>query len=328
MERNQSIDCFKFAAAVLIVAIHTGLFSDVDQRLNFFVVNYLCRMAIPFFAVVTGYFLTKKLEFDNKLERNSTNVGFYWKYTKKTAILYVTWSIIYLIVSIPLWIKTGWMSPMAFVDFAIGTLTKGSHYHLWYLLYLIYSLPLFWIVLRTIRQKYLLPIAFLLWMAEIVLYAYRFFLPPAAERLLCVFDKNSTIGVILPLLILGSVIARGKSRSKKFMVVGFIVSAIALLAEAIFLKECGVNAYSYLFFTFPTAYFAFNVILSIDIRLKINSKYTAMMSTIVYCVHPIFVEAFADAVDSSVIRFLITLALSIAVAVLYVSVKNKIKRRT
>lgn len=285
-------------------------------------------MAIPFFAVVTGYFLTKKLEFGNKLERNSTNVGFYWKYTKKTAILYVTWSIIYLIVSIPLWIKTGWMSPMAFVDYAIGALTKGSHYHLWYLLYLIYSLPLFWIVLRAIRQKYLLLTASVLWVVETVLYVYRSFLPPAADRFLSLFNEISTIGVILPLLILGAVIARGKSRSKKFMIIGLIASASALLAEVLILKNCGVTSFSYLIFTFPTAYFAFNVILSIDIRLKINSKYPAMMSTIVYCVHPIFVEAFADAVDSSVIRFLITLALSIAVAVVYVSVKNIIKRRT
>lgn len=217
---------------------------------------------------------------------------------------------------------------MAFVDYAIGALTKGSHYHLWYLLYLIYSLPLFWIVLRTIKQKYLLLTASVLWAVEIVLYAYRFFLPPAVDRLLFLFDENSTIGVILPLLILGSVIARGKSRSKKFMIISLIVSASALLAEVLILKKLGVTSFSYLIFTFPTAYFAFNLILSANISLKINSKYPAMMSTVVYCVHPIFVEAFADAVKSSVMRFFITLLLSIATALVCVSAENMIKRRT
>lgn len=102
MNRNNSIDCFKFIAAIMIVAIHTGLFFDVDQRLSFFVVHFLCRMAVPFFAVATGYFLTKKLEFGDKLERNSTNTQFYWKYTKKTVIRYAVWSIVYLILSVPL----------------------------------------------------------------------------------------------------------------------------------------------------------------------------------------------------------------------------------
>ena len=55
--------------------------------------------------------------------------------------------------SIPFWIQTSWLSPMAFVDYAFATVTGGSHYHLWYLLYLLYSLPLAYILLRLVPAK-------------------------------------------------------------------------------------------------------------------------------------------------------------------------------
>lgn len=36
---------------------------------------------------------------------------------------------IYLFISIPEWIETGWFSAWAFVDWGIALLIKGSYYH-------------------------------------------------------------------------------------------------------------------------------------------------------------------------------------------------------
>ena len=42
-----------------------------------------------------------------------------WKMIK----LYALWTLLYLLYSIPTWIKTGWMSFGAFKDYALATVT-------------------------------------------------------------------------------------------------------------------------------------------------------------------------------------------------------------
>ena len=55
--RTNSIDLFKFVAALLVVAIHTEPFRDINDTVNFVFSQILCRSAVPFFAICTGYFL-------------------------------------------------------------------------------------------------------------------------------------------------------------------------------------------------------------------------------------------------------------------------------
>ena len=52
--RNYTVDLFKFFAALLIIGIHTGPFSDISENVYFFVVNVFCRLAVPFFAICSG----------------------------------------------------------------------------------------------------------------------------------------------------------------------------------------------------------------------------------------------------------------------------------
>ena len=59
--RNYTVDLFKFISSILIIGIHTNLFVDINDTLNFAVVDIICRLAVPFFAVCSGYFLSKSL---------------------------------------------------------------------------------------------------------------------------------------------------------------------------------------------------------------------------------------------------------------------------
>ncbi|MBR2523617.1 MAG: acyltransferase [Clostridiales bacterium] len=56
MRRNTTIDVFKMICAVLVIAIHSDLFIDVNDLLYLNFTNGIARIAVPFFFVVSGYF--------------------------------------------------------------------------------------------------------------------------------------------------------------------------------------------------------------------------------------------------------------------------------
>ena len=57
--RDNNIDLVKFIASLFIIGIHTNLFIEVSDFLNFAVVHVIFRLAVPFFAVCSGYYLSK-----------------------------------------------------------------------------------------------------------------------------------------------------------------------------------------------------------------------------------------------------------------------------
>lgn len=52
MNRNTTVDFFKYIASLLVVASHTSLFEDISYSLYFVTVQVICRLAVPFFPYV------------------------------------------------------------------------------------------------------------------------------------------------------------------------------------------------------------------------------------------------------------------------------------
>ena len=250
-DRNYTIDLFKFISSILIIGIHTNLFVDINDTLNFAFVDIVCRLAVPFFAVCSGYFLSKSLaknEFRAKPIKKQE-----WKMIK----LYALWTVLYLLYSIPTWIKTGWMSFGAFKDYALATVTQGCHYHLWYLISLIYALPLFYLCARFIKNRKLLFVLMIaLYIIKAISYGYARWLPTFIQTIFGIGGKFSAlfdaVFLLLPLLLLGFFISQ-KKISLKFSLIGFIVSFSLLTVEAFTLKAFGQESVSFIFLTFPTA---------------------------------------------------------------------------
>ena len=63
-EKINGIDLVKFLCSVLVIAVHIYPFRDfppaLGTPLNFFLQNYLSRLAVPFFFACTGFFLFGK----------------------------------------------------------------------------------------------------------------------------------------------------------------------------------------------------------------------------------------------------------------------------
>lgn len=323
--RNSAIDLAKFVASIMIVAIHTGLFSDVDETLYFAVVHIVCRVAVPFFAVCSGYFLSSRLEFGETLCKSEHNKGIFLKQWKKLAALYAVWSVLYLFHSIPMWIEIGWFSPFAFIDYAIGAVTKGSHYHFWYLWGMIYTLPVFYLLLRLCKQKYWMPVIVVLWAFKVLGYSYTMFVP---GQLAEVLGKLGTATCLLPLLLLGALISRQKERTLRYNIAGLVVSVISLTAEAFALKNFGQEAVSYIVFTLPVAYFLFCLILKEKTRGNggICSRLGAV-SMFVYCVHPMLVELTEDVFQNSLIYFGFVAVGSTVLGLGYTYIRKRMNRK-
>lgn len=326
MRRNAALDLGKFIASIFIVGIHTTPFKSVSPEMDFFFTQIVFRMAVPFFLLCSGYFFAQKME---KLEGNTA--GLLKNTERKWIGMYVLWAIIYLIAVIPNWIETGWMSPNAFIDWGIAFVRDGSYYHLWYLLCVIYILPVFYLLFKKCSTKILFVLMVILYCAEAVIYGYRgFFIQiPVVQKLLGIYDWLGVFTIMftrcLPFLLLGALISKWNIRFTQARVsAGLLVSFLCLCAEVYILRYLGQERYSYVFFTFPLAFFLFVFIKNIrlqETRCHIYQK-LANMSMYIYLSHPLVLIVLEERIHNSVILFLITCVISMAISILCVSIKQ------
>lgn len=328
--RNVTVDLSKYIASLMVIAIHCDLFYDINTRLNFFTVNILCRLAVPFFAMCTGYFLSSKLSFNDKLDKTKKNKQIVLKQWKKLFVLYIVWSFLYCIFSIPNWISTGLFSKRAFIDYGIGAVLHRSYYHLWYLLGILYALPLLYLILRKIKVEFYLLVSGILYFIMVLSYGYRLWLPNAIQKIFSYMDYYSgivnAIILLIPFMLLGVYIRRTvKSQNKNSILLGFVLSFLMLICEATVLYIKGQSKFSYIIFTLPAAYFLFKLIVNSKFEFqKFNSAYLGSCSLFIYCVHPMILEIF-NFVNNSILKFVIACMISTALGVLYTIVKQKIK---
>lgn len=327
--RNATVDVAKYIAALLVIGIHTNLFSDVNETVHFAFVQIVCRTAVPFFAVCTGYYIGCKLHSFVQQDRTISFRNLLLARWEKVIRLYMIWTCLYLLFSIPFWIQTGWFSPMAFVDYAYATLTSGSHYHLWYLLYLIYSIPLMYLFIKwgPKRQQPLLIAG--LWIWAVINYTYKNTLPEMIRSVAAPLGVFSLMPILPALLLLGAYISGEERKPQKYNMIGFAVSFALLTAEAFALKSAGIASVSYIVFTLPTVYYLFHIIL--QIRLPICQEcasFFGVISTFVYCIHPMFIECIGNKIYNSILEYLLVAIGSTAAACLFVAIKQKTKEKS
>lgn len=183
--RDNTIDIGKFIASILVILIHTTVFDDVGSFIWQF--DAILRLAVPFFIVCSGYYLGKRLQIETgKIAKTKFNNDASFSFCKKMCGIYIIWSIVYLVVLIPNWIQTGWFSPMAFVDWGIATILRGSYYHLWYILYMIYAVVIFEIFLKKLPMRAYPYVIVVLYVIEVGQYGYRCFLPESVPNALVI----------------------------------------------------------------------------------------------------------------------------------------------
>ena len=330
--RVASIDLFKFICAAAIVAIHISPFSSMSEQVEFFFIHVLFRVAVPFFCMTTGYFLAQQLTFEHgKLKASRENRMCIARTWKKNAKLYVVWSAVYLLVYIPLWKRIGWLSAWAFVDWGIAAVRSGSYYHLWYVLSLLYALPILWVCLTVVDKKHLPIAAVVLYLFKAASYGYRWAFPQTMFTLFKVMDALDGVvtacTLIVPYILLGMTVYWKQERKTLSPILLFGISLLMVMLEAFMLLGRDAEAYSYILFSMPTAYFFFLIVLQLNEKIE-NKDFSmlARSSVIVYCAHPA-VNAGVEKVipQAGPIRFAVVLGISFLLSILALAIDRRIK---
>ena len=149
--RNCSIDIFRYICAIMVIAIHTHPFEDINSGLGYVCTQVIPRIAVSFFFAVSGYFYIKKMLSGEKI---------FFSYIKRTLQIYIIWSVIYFLLDF----VTKEKSITTFIkDCVISFFVTGSYYHFWYFPALIFSVCVVTLLYKMKGIKLLLPVSILLY---------------------------------------------------------------------------------------------------------------------------------------------------------------------
>lgn len=178
-QNYNAVDLTKFLCSILVVTIHAGPRGGTQRAdaINYFLRNYLARIAIPFFFVMAGYFLFRKTtlaEFDLKPIK---------KYLLRMLRLYLIWSVIYL----PMALYDLWMEESGVVSVALhyvrNVLFVGSYVQLWYLNALIVAIVMVsFLLYRNVRIWKILVLAAGLYVCGLLGQSWFGLIAPLKER--------------------------------------------------------------------------------------------------------------------------------------------------
>ena len=144
-----SIDIFRYICAVMIIAIHTAPFSDINEQLGYVFSQIIPRIAVPFFFAVSGYFYMSKLENGN---------NYFFKYLKRLLGTYFIWSFFYYLMDYMTWGK--YENFINFIKQCIyGFIITGSHYHFWFFPALIFSVCISTFLFKVKCKNILIPLS-------------------------------------------------------------------------------------------------------------------------------------------------------------------------
>ena len=153
-ETYSGIDCFRFWAALLIIAIHTSPLAMFGSTGDFILTRVAARVAVPFFFMTSGFFL---------ISHYAENAEKLMRFVKHTCLIYGLAIALYL----PVNVYNGYFQ----IDELAPNLVKdlvfdGTVYHLWYLPASVIGALIAWYLVRRFDYQKAMLISFGLYVDE------------------------------------------------------------------------------------------------------------------------------------------------------------------
>ena len=297
--------------------------SSVNKTASFVLNNGITKLAVPFFFISSGYFLSNKIN-----NWSSTKI-----YILKILKMYIIWTIIYIPLIAFSWVKYGW--DIAF--FIKASVFAGTYLHFWYLTALIFASAFLYFGLKKISLKNLFFIALILFFIGLMGQPY-YTLTEKSLLLTKLFNYYFKIFLTvrnglffgLVFMIIGMLIKDKKFPNKRNCIIGLAISFIMIFFEIFFLKNfLNTEAFDIYISLLPASYFLFALILQIKLPDKNYFYYLRQMSLLIFLSHPLmrfFSELFVkinNVFDHSMMRYLVVLFFSIAFSAGVVFIENK-----
>ncbi|MDF2986126.1 MAG: alanine racemase [Eubacterium sp.] len=318
------LDYFRLIAALLIVSIHTFPLISVSQEADFIFTHIIARVAVPFFLMVTGFFLIPELLKGKDGHKGFNALG---GFLKKTSLLYGVAILIYL----PVNIYTGtFKDKLSVTGIFKAVVFEGTFYHLWYLPASILGALIVSLLFTKFSHKLVLGLTLFLYLIALLGDSYYglteqvSYLKGFYDILFMLFDYTRNGLFMTPVfLALGGLIAlSGKKYTIKTCLTGFAAATALLLTEGSILHTHQLQRHDSMYLMLlPCMFFLFHLLLNWRGKAR---NILRSFSMLIYIVHPmciILVRGFAKAVhltgliiDNSIVHFITVTAASIVVS--------------
>lgn len=341
-----AVDIFRLIFAIGIVALHLSPLEDICGICNYFLINVITRIGVPFFFLVSGFFLYKKIYDYDKVKM----------YINKLMKQYLIYTFIYMPQILYVRIKSGGSILKNILGFIRNFFFIGSYVQLWYFVGLIIATVLLYFLVNKsgLSDKALLIIIIVLYIIGTIFDAY--ILPDKFET--CIQTKGTFFYFVhfvvwvymnifvttrngiffgLPYLFFGYLIAKNKKRIlKKSYLVMFMISFFLMLLEVLVVVKLfgNLNGQNMLFSLLPTALFFFLFILFIDWSNLYNcnriAKHCRSLSAIYFGWH-LFIDFYVNGFFKyilhiklhSLLQFVIVLLLNYILGEILIYISNK-----
>lgn len=329
-KRNTSIDMFRLAAAALVIIQHYRLFNmNTDAALWS---GFYCRIAVPFFFMVSGYFSWKeapeaRVSF---MKRQIVTIG------KILAVSSVILIIYNFIIGYQIPYRQGYIQRLILFNephFIFG------HSHMWYMLALIYVFAAGLLIEKLRLNKWAYIAAPLLLAAGIIL---DFALFGSGVRRAC-YTRNWIFDG-LPFFYMGQFIHRHEGKfmsaiTKGRSVLLLLLSVAAMWLEGTIMLRLGQSVSRTFFIAIlPLSFSVFMMLLNFPNigRGTFIARYARDASMIVYIIHHMVEDVIKLVAESlwdvkmyqhSTIRFCLIFVISTAIGVAYAVIAEKLHNR-
>lgn len=166
--RISSIDFFRAIAIFAVILLHTSPFhgsNDTFFKLLDAVINQATRFAVPYFFIVAGYFVGRKIRSGSLPEK------VFKVYVKRLLPLFLIWTIIYMILPTNIkkqvlkfgLLEATYQKIYSLISDPITLLLQGGRGHLWFLMSLLLALGIITLFLKLDKKQWVIPIASLLY---------------------------------------------------------------------------------------------------------------------------------------------------------------------
>ncbi|MDP9124088.1 MAG: acyltransferase [Pseudomonadota bacterium] len=267
--RNLALDCLKLIMALAVVAIHTSPLILVWPQGNHLLTNGVCRIAVPTFFVISGFYLESAL-------REPTALGTWWRRIVK---LYVFWMLVYA----PLYVTADGHSAARI----LATVVFG-YLQLWYVAAMIVAAPLLHFAYARLSWPGLLRTACLLFAAGlaaqyVTLYSNVAEHHTAYRNAIFLAFPFMTFGVLIRAGLLDRLSARQRLLCFLLGMSGLAIEIAAGVAWG--RPDVGIDVYASLVLICP---FLFDHVRRIERTVATAS--IGILSSVVYFAHPLGIE--------------------------------------
>lgn len=330
IKRYAALDTFRLLAAFLIVAIHTSPLLSMSITANFMFTRIVARVAVPFFFMVTGYFMSFHL--------GKGDLGYIKEFCRKIGITYVCAIILYL----PLNLYTGYFQGVSLSKILKDIVFDGTFYHLWYLPAAIIGVLIVVGLISKFKIHVVLLISFILYLIGLGGDSYngvisQIQITSTFYNFLFKVSEYTRNGIFFaPIFVsLGAWIGYSKKQFyRNQCMIGLTISTILLFIEGLLLYSYKLQRHDSMYLMLiPCMYFLFHTLLLENGKSK---KYLRTISLIIYMIHPwmiVLIRGFAKAmklqkilIENSLIHFVAVSISSFMFAWFIVLIWTKLKK--